>query len=104
MVLASIDRSIASLLPAPLEPAEKANKPRSVKNLKAENDLLKKKLQKRTREVKDLQKELQKLKDLLARESDGDDDSDEDNSDDNDPAPKRRRPANGADTDESDGE
>ena len=104
MVLASIDRSIASLPPAPLEPAAKANKPRSVKNLKAENDLLKKKLQKRTREVKDLQKELQKLKDMLASESDGDDDSDEDNSDDNDPAPKRRRPANGTDMDESDGE
>ena len=109
LVLASIDRSIASLPPAPLEPAAKANKPRSMKNLKDENDRLKRKLQKRTREVKDLQKELEKLKAMQAEgETDGEDDSGEDNSDDddidNDPARKRPRPGQSTETVESDGE
>jgi hypothetical protein len=110
LVLASIDRSIASLPPAPLEPAANANKPRTIKNLKEENDRLKRKLQKRTKEVKVLQKELEKLKELYHAKSDSEDDSggdhsdDDDDDNDNDPAPKRPRPGQSTETVESDGE
>lgn len=108
MVLASIDRSVASLPPAPLEPPTKANKPRSIKNLKAENDRLKQKLQKRTREVKDLQKKLKELKDSLADERSDEDDSAGENSDDNDndrvPTAKRIRSTDDDDAAESDGD
>ena len=98
LVLQVIDRELEKISLVTAAPA--APKVRSIKVYMAENEQLKTKLEKRTREVRDLKRALKDLTDTQDSDSDDDESNMSDSSDDDDQAAKRQRPGKESDSDE----
>ena len=98
LVLEVIDRRLEKIPLVTAAPA--APKARSIRVYMAENEQLKTKLEKRTREVRDLKRALKDLADAQDSEGDDDESNTPDSSDDDDQAAKRQRSGEASDSDE----
>jgi len=97
LVLEIINRKLEKIPPATEAPA--APKVRSIKVYMAENEQLKTKLEKRTREVRELKQAIKNLTDTQDSDSDDEESNMSASSDDDDQAAKRQRSGEDSDSD-----